>query len=255
MTDTKALLDEMVFKFNQPGFIAKDPISIPHQFERKQDIEIAGFFAAILAWGQRKTILSKCNELMERMDSSPYDFILNHQDTDLDHLLGFKHRTFNEIDLLCFVRFLQQHYLSHNSLENAFLIGHEIGDFSMETALKNFREYFVSQPSFVSRTGKHIATPARNSACKRLNMFLRWMVRQDDQGVDFGLWQSIKASDLICPFDVHVARVARALNLVTRKPSDWQAAMELTEQLRVFDPQDPIKYDFALFGMGVEGVL
>ncbi len=248
----KEFLDEMVDTYNRPAFIEKDPISIPHRFSELQDIEISGFFAAVLAWGQRKTILNKCNELMERMDNRPYDFILYHQESDLGALLGFKHRTFNDTDLLYFVRFLQKHYQQFASLEDAFLVE---GEFSMQRALIQFKDNFEASPDFPLRTGKHIGTPAKHSACKRLNMFLRWMVRDDDREVDFGLWKRISSANLICPYDVHVQRVAKELKLVTRKQSDWLAAQELTENLRGFDPCDPVKYDFALFGLGVEGVL
>jgi len=250
----KDFLDFKVEQYNQPGFITNDPICIPHRFSKKQDIEIAAFFAAILAWGQRKTIINKCTELFERMDNDPYNFMLQHSDDELKRLLNFKHRTFNDTDLLYFVSFFKHHYSFSDTLETAFL-PHDFADhdsFTAEHALNHFRSYFFSLPDSPRRTIKHISSPLQKSTCKRLNMFLRWMVRKDSKGVDFGVWNTIHPSDLICPCDVHVDRVARRLNLITRKQTDWRTAVELTEELRKFDPQDPVKYDFALFGLGVE---
>lgn len=244
----KDFLDEQVDKFNQPDFIPDDPISIPHHFAKKQDIEIAGLFAATLAWGQRKTIINKCNELLDLMDRAPHDFVVHHKESDLKRFLNFKHRTFNATDTLVFIDFLKTHYSQHDSLESAFNIN---GSRSMFDSLAGFHEYVFSSPNAADRTRKHVATPVRKSACKRLNMFLRWMVRKDAKGVDFGLWQSIAPSQLICPLDVHVARVAKKLGLLKRKPNDWQAALELTKNLRIMDPSDPVRYDFALFGLGV----
>ncbi len=240
--------------YNRASFIENDPVCIPHQYHLKQDIEIAAFFAAILAWGQRKTIINKCNELLSRMDNAPYQFMLQHEDVDLKRLLGFKHRTFNDTDLLYFVEFFKYHYQSADSLEDAFLPNPTLkpGTFQVEEALNYFRENFFSLPDFPHRTKKHISSPLQKSTCKRLNMFLRWMVRKDNCGVDFGLWGKIKAADLICPCDVHVDRVARSLGLISRKQTDWLTAVELTGRLRELDPEDPVKYDFALFGMGVE---
>ncbi len=252
MSQIKDFLDEKVIQYNQPGFITLDPISIPHRFSKKQDIEISGFFAAILAWGQRKTIINKCLELFSLMDNAPHDFLLHHQEEDLKSLLNFKHRTFNEVDTLYFIHFLSWYYRQFDSLEDAFLIGQTGMRDSMESILTRFHEYFFSLPDAPSRTKKHIATPARKAACKRINMYLRWMVRDDAKGVDFGLWKKIHPSQLICPCDLHVDRVARKLGLITRKQTDWQTALELTDRLREFDPEDPVKYDFALFGLGVE---
>jgi uncharacterized protein (TIGR02757 family) len=252
MQDLKGFLDEKVEQYNQPGFITYDPISIPHLFKKRQDIEIAGFFASILAWGQRKTIISKCLELFRLMDNAPHDFLLNHQEKDLKPFLLFKHRTFNDIDTLYFIHFFAWFYRQHDSLEEAFLIGQNHSINGMESMLKAFHEFFFSLTDAPSRTRKHIATPARKSACKRMNMYLRWMVRQDDKGVDFGIWKCIQPAQLICPCDLHVDRVARKLGLITRKQTDWQTAIELTERLREMDPNDPVKYDFALFGLGVE---
>jgi uncharacterized protein (TIGR02757 family) len=248
----KDFLDSKVEEYNQPGFIPNDPISIPHQYTKPQDIEITGFWASILAWGQRVTIINKCNELFALMDNSPHDFVLNHSENDLKALLKFKHRTFNDSDTLYFVEFFKNYYQQHDSLEDAFLKGIQSTDVSVEQGLVKFHEDFFSLPNAPHRTKKHIATPARKSACKRINMFLRWMVRQDDKGVDFGLWKRIQPSQLVCPCDVHVERVARRFHLIARKQTDWQMAMELTANLKEFDPIDPVKYDFALFGLGVE---
>jgi uncharacterized protein (TIGR02757 family) len=248
--DLRAFLDQKVAQYNQKEFIAHDPISIPHLFSKKQDIEIMGFWAAILAWGQRKTIINKCKELIELMDGCPYDFICHHEDSDLKRLLGFKHRTFNATDTLYFIQFFKQHYQNYESLESAFFTTE--GQ-TMEQMLNQFRiNFFAFMPDYLARTKKHIAAPSQKSACKRINMFLRWMVRNDTQGVDFGLWKNIKPSQLVCPIDVHVERVARKLGLIERKNLDWITAVELTEQLKTFDAQDPVKYDFALFGLGVE---
>nr|WP_285008520.1 TIGR02757 family protein [Pedobacter sp. ELA7] len=278
----KDFMDLKAAQYNRPDFIENDPICIPHQFSLKQDIEITGFFAAVLAWGQRKTIINKCRELFHRMDNAPHQFVLHHSDEDLKRLLGFKHRTFNDTDLLYFVAFLREHYQQSETLETAFRPAvsalnedylpdmPELGsskalassacmlsevpasDIRIEGALNYFRSYFFSLPDFPRRTIKHISSPLQKSTCKRLNMFLRWMVRKDSKGVDFGLWNNIKPSDLICPCDVHVDRVARRLGLIKRKQTDWRTAVELTRELRKFDADDPVKYDFALFGLGVE---
>jgi len=252
--DIKEFLDAKVNLFNRPSFIENDPICIPHLFSKQKDIEVMGFFAAILAWGQRKTIINKCNELIERFDGAPAQFIQEHQEQDLKQLLGFKHRTFNDTDLLYFVAFLRFHYKSFSSLEDAFLIDQQHAQvFSMEQALNAFKAYFFSLHDHPIRTKKHISSPAQKSSCKRLNMFLRWMVRKDDQGVDFGIWNRISPSALICPCDVHVDRVARRFGLIASDKINWKTALELTENLKAFDPMDPVKYDFALFGIGVEG--
>lgn len=245
----KTFLDQKVEQYNVPTFIENDPICIPHSFQKKQDVEIMGFFAAIFAWGQRKTIINKSRELAQRLENSPHDFILNHKDEDLKALLGFKHRTFNDTDLLYTIDFMKQHFLNYNSLEDAF-IGNNVRD--VESALTYFHNYFFSLPDAPKRTAKHIPTPKRGSACKRLNMYLRWMVRNDDKGVDFGLWKKLKPSQLICPFDLHVERTAHILNLLTRDKADWKAAIELTQNLSLLDVNDPVKYDFALFGVSIE---
>jgi len=250
IADLKGFLDDKVIQYNRPGFIENDPISIPHRFKKKQDIEIAGLFAAVLAWGQRKTIINNCNNLMKKMDQAPYDFITNHSSVDLKEFESFKHRTFNSTDLLYFFAFLKNYYARFDSLENLFFV--DKNEETLEKGLVNFHHEFFNLPEFPSRTRKHIATPERKSACKRINMYLRWMVRQDKQGVDFGIWKKLSASQLVCPVDLHVERVARKLGLIRRKQLDWQTAVELTRRLRKFDPTDPVKYDFALFGLGIE---
>jgi len=244
-------LNRKVEEYNTVEFIATDPISIPHRFTQKQDIEIAGFFAAIFAWGNRGTIINKCKELLQRMDDSPYDFVLNHQTSDLSRLLHFKHRTFNDSDLLYFIQFFKFHYSKNSSLESAFAKWLNKKDQSVEKALDGFFYYFFSLPDVPQRTKKHIAAPIKNSGCKRLNMFLRWMVRNDTKGVDCGIWKKISSSQLICPIDVHVARVAKKYNLPQRKQTDWLAAKELTEQMKLLNSKDPAVYDFALFALGV----
>lgn len=249
--ELKLFLEEKYLQYNNTGFIPNDPVSIPHLFSKKQDIEIMGLWAAVLAWGQRVTIINKCKELIQIMDNSPYDFVMNHKEKDLKKFLQFRHRTFNATDALYFIEFYKQYYSTHKSLENAFLPPSEDAA-NIGSGLISFHELFFSLEDFPGRTKKHISTPARNSACKRLNMFLRWMVRKDDKGVDFGIWKKIKPSQLVCPCDVHVERVGRKLGLITRKQMDWQTAVELTENLKKFDPNDPVKYDFALFGLGVE---
>jgi uncharacterized protein (TIGR02757 family) len=259
-------LEKKVLEYNQPSFIMKDPVSVPHRFKEKQDIEIAGLFAAIFSWGNRTSIIQKSNELMKGMDDAPYDFIRNHKPADLKRLKEFKHRTFNATDLLYFIRFLNYHYQHADSLENAFLpnasIKKEKKDMPAESnasgenefvknALSAFYTRFFSLAEAPYRTQKHIASPEKNSTCKRLNMYLRWMVRQDKRGVDFGIWKKISPADLICPVDLHVARVARGFGLIRRKQTDWLTAMELTMSLREMDKNDPVKFDFALFGLGV----
>jgi uncharacterized protein (TIGR02757 family) len=244
-------LEENAALYNQVGFIDADPISIPHQFSLKQDREIIGFWTAMLAWGQRKTIINNANALVKLMDGAPYDFILNHQEEDRRHFLDFKHRTFQATDTLYFLEFFQQYYQKHDSLEDAFAQHLSPAAPHTEAALLGFHRLFFDHPDAPERTRKHIATPERGSTCKRLNMFLRWMVRKDEQGVDFGIWHKISPHQLLIPLDVHVDRVARRMSLLTRKQTDWQAVLELTAALRSFDQEDPVKYDFALFGLGV----
>ena len=247
----KVLLDEAALRYNTTDFIESDPISIPHRFSGLQDREIMGFWAATLAWGQRKTIIQNASRLAELMDNAPFDFIRNHEELDRKRFLDFKHRTFQAMDTLWFLEFLQQYYQQHHSLETAFARHLKLGDQTVENALRGFHDDFFADPDAPTRTRKHVATPARGSTCKRLNMFLRWMVRKDNTGVDFGLWTGISPSQLLIPLDVHVERVARRMGLLQRKQTDWKSVLELTENLRAFDPNDPVKYDFALFGLGV----
>ena len=248
--ELKAFLDQKAELYNRPKFIESDPISIPHAYKKKQDIEIAGLFAAVLAWGQRVTIIRKCKELLARMDNDPYQFIVHHTEPDLKPMQEFKHRTFNATDTLYFIAFLKWYYRNHTSLEEAFKVSAQ--DETIEAGLINFHNQFFSLEDYPHRTKKHVATPERKSTCKRLNMYLRWMVRSDDKGVDFGLWKSISPAQLVCPCDLHVDRVSRKLKLIKRKPTDWQTALELTSHLRKLDASDPVRYDFALFGLGIE---
>jgi uncharacterized protein (TIGR02757 family) len=247
----KDFLEKKAEEYNRPSFIPHDPISVPHRFSKKQDIEIAAFFASIFAWGARTTIINKTTELMQLMNNAPHQFCLSHGADGLKRLMAFKHRTFNTTDLLYFVHFLNHHYARHDSLESAFSQWMTAGDKNIANALTGFHNYFFSLEDAPQRTKKHIATPARGSTCKRLCMFLRWMVRRDNCGVDFGIWKSISPAQLICPVDLHVARVARSFQLIKRKQTDWLTALELTEHLKNFDKEDPAKYDFALFSLGV----
>jgi len=249
-TKLKNFLDQKILLYNRPEFIKDDPISIPHRFQKKQDIEIAGFFAATLAWGNRKSIINSCSRLLRGMDDAPHDFILNHQPEDLKPFLNFAHRTFNPTDLFWFFAFLQKHYRQSESLETAFFPDEQ--EDSVAAALVRFHHYFFSG-EFPERTKKHVATPLRNSACKRLCMLLRWMVRNDGQGVDFGIWSSVSPAQLVCPLDVHVARVSARLGLIAKEKADWRTALELTNVLKKWRPADPAIYDFALFGLGVAG--
>jgi len=248
--ELKDFLNEKSDYYNQRGFIEHDPVGIPHQFAKKQDIEIAGLFAATLAWGQRVTIIRKCKELLSMMDNDPHQFIMNHTAKDLKVFLSFKHRTFNATDTLYFIEFLRWFYKKHNSLEEAFIVSP--GAETIEAGLINFYNLFFSLEDHPTRTKKHVASPLRKSTCKRLSMYLRWMVRNDKRGVDFGIWNTISPSQLVCPCDLHVDRVARKLKLIKRKQTDWQTVLELTQNLRKIDPIDPVKYDFALFGLGIE---
>jgi uncharacterized protein (TIGR02757 family) len=247
----KDFFDQKVAEYNQPLFIKDDPVCIPHLFSQPQDIEIAAFFASIFAWGNRTTIINKSKELLQLMDNAPHQFCVQHQPQDLKKFMAFKHRTFNTTDLLYFVAFFKHHYHQHASLEKAFLMGHDKKDSTIENSLIAFHHYFFSLEDVPHRTRKHIASPEKNSSCKRLNMFLRWMVRRDKKGVDFGIWKNISPAQLVCPIDVHVARVAKRFNLLQRNQTDWNAALELTTYLRSLDSSDPVKYDFALFGLGV----
>lgn len=247
-----ALLKRKAQQYNHPDFIAKDPIVVPHRFKLQQDIEIAGFFAAILAWGNRTSIINSTNKIMAIMGEQPYQFIVQHQAQDLKPFLGFAHRTFNATDLFYCIAFLHHHYNRYASLEDAFVPDQKYTATDVSKALIHFHHYFFSLAEFPERTRKHIANPERKSACKRLNMYLRWMVRQDKMGVDFGLWKKLRPEHLICPLDVHVANVAHRFGLIPTIKADWQNAVLLTEKLRLIDKKDPSQFDYALFGLGAE---
>ena len=245
------LLEEKAKFYNQPSFISSDPVSIPHQFSLKEDIEIAGFFAATIAWGNRTGILKNANRLIQLMDHQPYQFITQSGDDDKKRFSGFVHRTFNDADCLFFIEALSDIYRFHGGMEAAFANGLNEHSEDVFSAITHFREVFLTTPH-LSRSEKHLANPAAGSSAKRINMFLRWMVRKDDCGVDFGLWNSMSPAQLLCPLDIHSGTVARKLGLLHRKQNDWKSVIELTETLREFDPSDPAKYDFALFGMGID---
>jgi len=246
--ELKEFLDEKVILYNNPKFIDSDPIQIPHLFSKKEDIEIAGFLTAIISWGNRTMIIRNAHKMMELLDNSPHDFILNHQEKDLKSLEGFVHRTFNYIDFQQFIKSLQHIYVRHGGLETALAIQDQTKTY--QTAIHNFKTLFF-EVQHQQRTQKHISDPLKNSAAKRINMFLRWMVRNDKAGVDFGVWPAHNPSHLSCPLDVHSGNVARKLKLLPRKQNDWKAVAELDKNLRSLDASDPVKYDFALFGLGV----
>lgn len=247
-SELKDFLDEKVLLYNNPKFIESDPIQIPHQFTQKEDIEIAAFLTATIAWGNRKMIINNAQRMMDLMGNSPYDFVMNHEENHLENLETFVHRTFNGIDFKTFVIALQQLYQNHSGLEHFFTQHQESN--SMQNAIAAFKKQFFTVPH-LPRTTKHVSDPTQGSAAKRINMYLRWMVRKDNNGVDFGLWQNIPTSVLSCPLDVHSGNVARKLGLLTRKQNDGKALAELDASLRNLDPKDPVKYDFALFGLGV----
>jgi len=246
--ELKEFLDEKAIFYNRPQFIESDPIQIPHLFSRKEDIEIAGFLVATIAWGNRKSIINNGNRLMDLMDHAPYEFVMNHSEKDLTTLSHFVHRTFNGGDLGYFIQAIQHIYTSHIGLEQVFA-QHAEKD-SLQKAIHEFKKLFFSLPH-APRTEKHVSDPIKNSAAKRINMYLRWMVRPNDAGVDFGLWKSLTPSQLSCPLDVHSGNVARKLKLLKRKQNDGKALFELDTSLRKMDANDPVKYDFALFGLGV----
>lgn len=247
-SELKDFLNSKVIQYNRPVFLESDPIQIPHQFQKKGDIEISAFLTATIAWGNRKSIINNAQRLMEIMDSSPYDFIMNHADTDLERLAGFVHRTFNETDARYFIKSLQYIYTNHGGLEKVFTKYQ--GKTSLQPTISSFKEIFFELPHD-ARTRKHVSDPLKGSAAKRINMFLRWMVRDAKSNVDFGLWKDIPAAKLSCPLDVHSGNVARKLKLLKRKQNDAKALAELDTALRKLDPVDPVKYDFALFGLGV----
>ena len=246
--ELREFLDEKVLQYNRPDFIGLDPIQIPHLYEEKEDIEISGFLAAVIAWGNRASIIKSAGKIMSLMGNSPYDFVLNHKEEHLERMSGFVHRTFNSTDLVYFVQALKCLYLKGSGLEGVFQ-KHQT-ESSLQRAIHHLKKEFFSQPH-PARTQKHLPDPQKGSAAKRINMFLRWMVRKDKSGVDFGIWKSISPSILSCPLDIHTGNVARKLGLLKRKQNDANAVVELDAVLRSFDPGDPVKYDFALFGLGV----
>jgi uncharacterized protein (TIGR02757 family) len=248
IAELKIFLDEKVERYNNPNFIESDPIQIPHLFSLKEDIEIAGFLAAIIAWGNRKMIISNAKKMMDLMGNSPYDFVMSHHDNQLENLDNFVHRTYNGQDFKVFIKSLQNIYQNHQGLESIFT--KNIEDNSTQKSITVFKKIFFENNVLV-RTEKHISDPSNGSAAKRINMFLRWMVRQDNKGVDFGLWKNIPTAALSCPLDVHSGNVARKLELLFRKQNDAKALFELDTNLRKLNPIDPVKYDFALFGLGV----
>lgn len=244
----KGFLDEKVMQYNKPDFIDSDPIQIPHLFTRKEDIEISGFLTATIAWGNRTSIIKSAKRMLDLVGHSPYDFILNHRDTDLKKMEGFVHRTFNSSDLMTFIKALQFLYQKQGGLEGV-LTKHKTAD-SVQPAIHQLKQEFFKVPH-LERTKKHLPDPFKGSAAKRINMYFRWMVRKDSAGVDFGIWNNISPSILSCPLDVHSGRVARKLGLLNRKQNDARAVNELDIALRKLDPSDPVKYDYALFGLGV----
>lgn len=248
-SELKELLDIKYEQYNNPAFIEDDPVSIPHKFGSKEDIEIAAFLTATISWGQRASIIKSASGIMERMDWAPYDFIMNHQSYDLDLFKGIKHRTFKHSDCSFFMSSLQNIYKNHNGLESIFAYNNIYYGY-LQAGIVHFRDVFFSI-SHEQRTRKHIPDIVNGSAGKRLNMFLRWMVRNDKKGVDFGLWKSISPANLYLPLDVHTANASRKLGLLTRNSNDWKAVLEVTQNLRLLDADDPVKYDFALFGLSI----
>ena len=253
-TDLKALMDEKVHQFNHPNFIENDPISIPHSFSKKQDIEISGLLTATIAWGNRKSIINSALKMMTIFNNSPHEFVMNYKENDFNHVRDFKHRTFNGFDLHYFILSLQNIYLNNGGLEKVFENGFKESGTALES-IENFRNIFLFKEKMDVRTKKHVSSPNNGSAAKRINMFLRWMVRKDNKGVDFGIWKNISPSKLSCPLDVHSGNSARKTGLLHRTQNDWKAVTELDSSLRLLDQDDPVKYDFALFGMGIEKTL
>lgn len=246
--ELKEFLDAKVVQYNNPKFLDSDPIQIPHDFSKKEDIEISAFLTATIAWGNRKSIINSARRMMAMLDHSPHDFILNHQESELEKLSGFVHRTFNGEDLSYFVISLKNIYSDHGGLEKVFEKG--VTANSVQSSISKFKKTFFELPH-PARTTKHISDPLKGSAAKRINMFLRWMVRDCSTGVDFGLWKNISPAQLSCPLDLHSGNVARKLKLLQRKQNDAKAVEELDAKLRALDPKDPVKYDFALFGLGI----
>jgi uncharacterized protein (TIGR02757 family) len=246
--ELKEFLDYKTTQYNNPRFIGDDPIAIPHLFSLKEDIEIAGFLVATISWGNRKSIVKNGYKLMEHLGHSPYDFVLNHKSANLKKLQGFAHRTFNAQDLVCFIKGLKNIYETNGGLENIF--SKYAAPDSLQPAIHHFKNKFFSLPH-PDRSTKHISDPLMGSAAKKINMYLRWMVRSDNAGVDFGIWKSISPGILSCPLDIHSGNVARKLGLLNRRQSDARAVVELDKNLRALDKADPVKYDFALFGLGI----
>lgn len=246
--ELKEFLDEKVNHYNNPKFIESDPIQIPHTFSKKEDIEIAAFLTATISWGNRKMIIKNAFKMVELLDNSPFDFVINHQESDLKAFENFVHRTFNSIDFQQFIKSLKHIYQNHNGLESILAITDNTKTY--QNAIHHFKQVFFEIPH-QQRTQKHISDPLKNSAAKRINMYLRWMVRNDNAGVDFGIWKSHNSANLSCPLDVHSGKVGRKLKLLKRKQNDWKALCELDKNLRKLDKLDPVKYDFALFGLGV----
>ena len=242
----QSFLDFKVQQYESVAFIAHDPIQIPHQFSKKRDVEVAAFLSATIAWGNRMSILKSARKMMDLMDASPHDFVLNHQKKDFKKFKGFVHRTFNEQDLIYFISALKNIYINHGGLERLF----SSPKINLQERIHRFKKTFF-ELDHLQRTQKHVSDPQKGSAAKRINMFLRWMVRSGEKGVDFGIWKSINPSLLSCPLDVHSGNVGRVLGLLPRKQNDWRAVMELDDNLRKMDVSDPVKYDFALFGLGV----
>ena len=247
-SEIKEFLDSKVNQYNTRDFIDSDPIQIPHRYTLKEDIELSAFLTATIAWGNRKMIIKNADSMMELLGNSPFDFIMNHNVSDLKRFDRFVHRTFNSEDLKYFIKSLKNIYSNHGGMESIFK--NNITQISIQPAIHEFKNIFFSI-EHPSRTQKHVGDPNKGSAAKRLNMMLRWLVRHDHTGVDFGIWKSISPSILSCPLDVHSGNVARKLGILTRKQNDAKALNELDTALRQLDPNDPVKYDFALFGLGV----
>ena len=246
--ELKEFLNAKVIQYNTIDFIEPDPISVPHRYKLKEDIEIAGFLAATIAWGNRSMITKNGHRMMDLMGDSPFDFVMSHNEFQLERLENFVHRTFNSDDFKHFISALKHIYTKHNGLENIFTI-HQTLD-SLQPAIQQLHNAFFEIPHF-DRTKKHVANPSKGSVSKRINMYLRWMIRHDNEGVDFGLWKSISPAKLSCPLDVHSGNVARKLGILNRKQNDIKALAELDNSLRLLDKNDPVKYDFALFGLGI----
>ncbi len=247
-SELKEFLDDKADKYENFDFIKDDPIQIPHSFSKKEDIEISGFLSATIAWGKRQMIIRNAKKMMELMDNSPYDFVINHESKDLENFDGFVHRTFNADDFRYFIKALQNIYKNHKGLENVLAIKDNSDNY--KNAIANFKTIFF-ELEHLQRTEKHVSNPLKNSASKRINMYLRWLVRSADKGVDLGIWKTHNPKNLHCPLDVHTGNVGRKLGIITRKQNDWKTLEELDQTLREFDPKDPVKYDFALFGLGI----